>query len=56
MINFGKDNGNLARSMPLVCDQSLCDLAYKRGFRVPRDLFLDEDGQQRERTVEEILS
>lgn len=56
LVNFGKDDGNLTRSVHLVCHLSLCELTYTRGFRVPRDLFLDEDGQQRERTVEEILN
>jgi hypothetical protein len=54
-VEFLKDADNLARWVRLVGTLSLCEYMQGLSFPVPSDLFFDDDGQPRERTVLEIL-
>lgn len=54
-VEFVKDEDNLTRHVRLVGNLSLCEYIQNMCFPIYRDLFLDDAGQARERTVLEVL-
>lgn len=55
-VNFQKDHGNQTRCVTLVAYLSLCEITNAQSYTIYRELFLDEAGELRERTVEEVLN
>jgi hypothetical protein len=54
-VQFLEDRNKISRGVYLYCTLSFCECAYTTGHMIYPDMFLDEGGQSRERTVLDVL-
>lgn len=54
-VDFHKDDSNRTRNVMLSAYLSICEITYPLTFAVYREMFMDDDGEPCERTVEDVL-